>query len=174
MVAAVAIVRARRGGIVIARVAWTAAKRSGLPFPFACALLEQESGGGHNEFGHDPTIFAGAGTVTRAKYLAYRAERDRTGRMQGVGPCQLTWSGYQDAADAAGGCWTPPANCLIGFGLLAEHIRRDGLHAGIAAYNGSGPAAERYADDVIALAQRWTRILNPPSPAAPKARKIPC
>ena len=38
-----------------------AARSVGLPLALACALLEQETGGGANVFGHDPTIFVGAG-----------------------------------------------------------------------------------------------------------------
>ena len=67
------------------------AKRAGLRLALACALLEKESGKGRNVFGHDPTIFVGAGEVTRAKYREYKRRRVASGnrQMQGVGPCQL-------------------------------------------------------------------------------------
>jgi hypothetical protein len=138
-----------------------AASEAGLPLALAAAMLIQESGGGANVFGHDPTIFSGAGEVTQAKYLAYRAERMKSGNrlMQGVGPTQLTYWSHQDAADDLGGCWMPVHNMRIGFHLLAENVRRDGLHAGVAAYNGSGSAAEHYADTVLARAEQFAKAL---------------
>ena len=95
---ALLIQKMKRNGILIPLRCLIAARSTKLPLALACALLEQESGGGANVFGHDPTIFAGAGEVTKEKYLAYRAQRGPTGHggMQGVGPCQLTWYSYQD------------------------------------------------------------------------------
>jgi hypothetical protein len=143
-----------------------AARKTGLSLPLACSVLAQETGGGINEFGHDPTIFVGAGQVTESKYHAYKAERVRSANhlMQGVGPVQLTWWSTQDAADAIGGCWRPLKNMLIGFEHLVESIRRDGLRAGVAAYNGSGPAAQRYADQVLARAAGYAKVLRKPWP----------
>lgn len=147
--------RYKRAGMLYPVRTAMAAKEAALEQSIAASILIQESGGGHNVFGHDPTIFGGAGVVTEAKYRAYKAERRKSGNklMQGVGPCQLTYYTYQDEADAIGGCWRILCNMRIGFHLLAEHIRKDGLHAGIAAYNGTGPAAEHYADVVIARAK---------------------
>lgn len=121
-------------------------------------MLLCETGGGRNEFGHDadrrgPCPGYGWGTVTKRKYLAFRHLRDLERRSNGVGGCQLTSPGLQDAADKLGGCWKPRCNYAIGFHYLADHVRQHGLHAGVASYNGSGPAAERYADRVIALAE---------------------
>lgn len=133
------------------------AQTAKLPLDIACAVLMQESGGGNNEFGHDPTICVGWGTVTHTKYLLYKARRlaSRNRLMQGVGPMQLTYYSYQDQADRLGGCWQPRFNLRVGFGLLADHIRQYGLHAGIAAYNGSGPAAQAYANSVLTQAALW-------------------
>lgn len=66
------------------------ARRAGIAISLGFALIEHESGG-KNIFGHDPTIYVGAGDVTKAKYLAYKRQRGSSGRggMQGVGPCQL-------------------------------------------------------------------------------------
>ncbi len=79
----------RAGGILNPEIVIEEAKREGLRLSLACALLQQESGGGHNVFGHDAgTIFAGAGTVTREKYADYKRQRDanpKRRRMQGVG-----------------------------------------------------------------------------------------
>ena len=129
----------------------------GLPIHFACALLEKESGG-RNVFGHDgtssiPDAWKGS-VVTKAKYQEYLKNRAAHG-AQGVGPCQLTYPGYQDQADAAGGCWRPAANMRIGFGILKDHIQRYGIEAGAAAYNGAGPAAEAYGRDFVVKADAW-------------------
>jgi hypothetical protein len=140
-----------------------AARSVKLPVALACALVEQESGGGANVFGHDPTIFVGAGEVTKAKYLAYKAQRGSHGQggMQGVGPVQLTWYAFQDEADRLGGCWKPVVNMKVGFARLGDLVRRNGLHAGIKAYNGTGPAADAYAASVLRRLARWEQILQP-------------
>jgi hypothetical protein len=129
----------------------------------------QESGGGKNEWGHDPTIFIGGGDfgqpVTEESYTAYKALRDSTGQSQGVGPCQLTWKGYQDQADALGGCWRPLPNMVVGFGIIAGY-RADGLtwHETWRHYNAGSlppPAGETYADEMDARYIAWQGILNP-------------
>lgn len=152
------VLKMRRQGIV--NPIWTlrAARNAKLPIDLACAFLEQESDGGHNIFGHDRTIFMGAGKVTRQKYLAYKSARGHT-RMQGVGPMQLTWWATQDEADALGGCDKPLYNMTVGFKHAADNIRRLGLHAGIAAYNGSGQDAQRYADSVLLAKEKWKKRL---------------
>lgn len=155
------IEKARRAGIQIPVIAFVAARRAGIPYWMACAFLVKESAGGENVFGHDPTIFAGAGTVTKKKYLAYLAERKRTGKMQGVGPMQLTWYAFQDQADRLGGCWKPYYNCLVGFQIIRGYLDQ-GLSPRDAArlYNGSGPAAEAYADDMEQRFPKWQRIVS--------------
>lgn len=145
------------------------AKREGVPLAVACAVLEQETGGGRNVFGHDPTIFIGAGTVTRAKYERYKKLRGPKGKggMQGVGPMQLTWYSYQDEADKEGGCWLPRYNVRIGLRVLARHFRKHkDWHAAFKAYNGS----ETYADQVDARVKKWKRLL---APEAPKPKREP-
>lgn len=137
------------------------ARRAGIPISLGFALVEQESGF-HNIFGHDPTIYVGAGAVTKAKYLGYRAKRRSSGNrmMQGVGPCQLTWWEYQDAADRLGGCWIARYNIQLAFTHLGQLIDRHGLRAGVKAYNGSGPAADRYAARVLRLQRMWHQRLT--------------
>lgn len=78
------LARMKAGGIADPTTAAAEARRAGLPLHYACALLQKESGGGANVFGHDPTIFSGAGAVTREKYAAYLRERKASGnrRMQ--------------------------------------------------------------------------------------------
>jgi hypothetical protein len=133
------------------------ARRAGLRLALACALLEKESGRGRNVFGHDPTIFVGAGEVTRAKYAEYKRRRVASGNrlMQGVGPCQLTWWEFQDAADREGGCWRPEVNMRVGFRHLVALISQHGEADGARRYNGSGPAAEAYSRDLLAKTRIW-------------------
>ena len=171
------IERLRAAGLVAPRTTVREAERAGLPLALACALLEKESSGGRNVYGHDPTIFAGAGKVTRANYAEYKRRRTASGNrlMQGVGPCQLTWWELQDAADAQGGCWHPEINMRVGFGHLAALVERYGRADGARRYNGSGAAAEAYSRDLLAKARRWEEIAGAPAdrprrPAAPAAR----
>lgn len=153
---------ARNFGIVesLAESVVLVACKEKLPLHYACALLEMESGC-RNVFGHDPTTSipdSWKGTnVTRAKYLWYRLRRGKG--YQGVGPCQLTWGGFQDKADKIGGCWRPAPNMHIGFGHLRDLIQRYGITAGAAAYNGSGPAAEAYGKRFAVAATRWQSLL---------------
>ncbi|GEL17703.1 hypothetical protein [Pseudonocardia asaccharolytica] len=142
----------------------------GLELAAAATLLEKESAGGRNVWGHDSVSTGGyyekGGPVTRENYTAWKPHRGRLG-SQGVGPCQLTWPGYQDQADRAGGCWDPLVSMRVGFAVLAGHIGRHGLRDGFRRYNGSGPAAERYADDAMAKLAKWRDRLGThhPSPA---------
>lgn len=148
--------RAKRRGARYALRIILEARRTGVPISLAFALIEKESGF-RNLFGHDPGIFAGAGTVTRAKYRAYKRTRGSRGQggMQGVGPAQLTWWEIQDRADKLGGCWVPRHNIRVGLEVLAGHIARYGRRGGIARYNGAGPTAERYASDVLDRMGKW-------------------
>jgi len=150
---------AKKHGMHNPYVAADEANRAKLPYYIAYALMEQETGNGANIFGHDPTIFVGAGAVTKDKYLAYKRQRGHT-HMQGVGPVQLTWWATQDAADRLGGCWRPRFNLRIGFQTLAALIRANGTHEGMKRYNGSGPAAEAYAKSLAAKAAKWKSRFN--------------
>lgn len=144
-----------RNGIKSPYTVMQVCDKVGFPFYAACAVLEKESNGGENVFGHDPTIFVGAGRVTKTKYLAYKAQRKATGKMQGVGPCQLTWYAYQDQADALGGCWIPRNNMTIGFEILRD-LKTQGnwVYVGTR-YNGSAD----YGRDLANRVQAWqTRL----------------
>ncbi|MGH2762587.1 MAG: peptidoglycan-binding protein, partial [Thermoleophilaceae bacterium] len=163
------IERLKAHGILRPQATVEEARRAGLRVPLACALLEKESGGGRNVFGHDPTIFVGAGDVTRAKYAEYKRQRVASGnrKMQGVGPCQLTWWEFQDAADREGGCWRPEINMRVGFRHLVALIKQHGEADGARRYNGSGPAAEAYSRDLLAKARVWeSRLSGVPTPSA--------
>jgi hypothetical protein len=146
------------GGQWGVRVVWEA-RSAGIPVSLLCAILTQETGF-RNVFGHDPTIYVGAGTVTKAKYEAYKKARGHR-LMQGVGPMQLTWWAYQDEADQAGGAWVPAHNIHVGAHLLAGLLRTaPSTRAGIARYNGTGPQADAYASSVLALARLWHQRLS--------------
>jgi len=167
------IERLRAEGVLRPQAVVEEAKRAGLRLPLACALLEKESGGGRNVFGHDPTIFVGAGEVTRAKYREYKKRRVGSGNthMQGVGPCQLTWWEFQDTADREGGCWRPEVNMRVGFRHLFALINQHGEADGARRYNGSGDAAEAYSRDLLAKAKVWDAKLAGhavPAPAGPR------
>lgn len=142
------------------RALWEA-RAAGISPSLALAMLEQESGG-KNVFGHDPTIFVGAGEVTKAKYLAYRAKRRASGNrlMQGVGPLQLTWWEFQDGADALGGAWVVKYNLRYGYRRLADLIKQNGKGLGVERYNGSGAAAQAYRRSVLAREDKWHKRLH--------------
>jgi hypothetical protein len=158
------------GGIQRAPEVIEFAAAAGLDLAAAAVVLLKESGGGRNVWGHDnvvvaPGTYVKGAEVTQQAYLAYRAAvlAGRAGR-QGVGPLQLTWSGYQSQADEIGGCWDWRCNVTVGFQALAAHIRNAGLRGGFRDYNGSGPAAEAYADDAMAQYLVWRTRLGTPEP----------
>ena len=154
--------------------------RTGLPLALGCAILDQESGGGRNVWGHDGganvrtggTYTPGA-PVTREAYERYRKLADAMVIIrQGVGPMQLTARSWQDAADARGGCWDPYANTLAGFTGLVALVNRYGLPDGVRRYNGSGEAAERYRDTVLARYRAWTDRLGPQGSKPPTPKDL--
>jgi len=126
-----------------------------IPYGVLCAFLEQESGGGQNIYGHDPGWFCGKGPVTRENYAVYKAGR-AAHNSQGVGPMQLTYYAFQDRADALGGCWRPYVNMLVGAQILKEYfVKYKTWHLAAYHYNGSGEAAERYADAVTEKIKKY-------------------
>lgn len=152
------ISKLRKNGIKIPIVAYQEATKIGLPVAVLAAVLEQETGGGANVFGHDPTIFVGAGKVTKDKYLAYKRTRGSHGQggMQGVGPMQLTYYSFQDEADKLGGCWVPRNNVHVGAKLLRDLHKQHGTwHGAFKAFNGS----ESYANQVDQRLKKWNNIV---------------
>lgn len=140
------------------------ARRADIPVSLGFAVVEQESGF-QNVFGHDPTIFVGAGKVTKAKYRDYKAMRGTPGkRMQGVGPCQLTYWTFQDRADALGGCWVARHNIRVAFQHLGDLLRQYGsMSKALAVYNaGNWKSAQgrRYAEQVLKRQRRWHDVLT--------------
>lgn len=172
-------------GVLNPDVVVAQATAAGLPLAVACAMLEQESTNqqtgaiGENVWGHDPVPTGGAydkgGPVTPANYAAYRrALTAGTALSNGCGPAQLTYVGYQDAADRLGGCHLVAANLRVGFGALAGYVRQYGLLDAFRAYNGGPgavgggkvPAADIYAQQVMAKYQSWTAKLGARSTTA--------
>lgn len=153
------------------------AAQTGLWLPYACAMLKRESYGGRNLWGSDGVATGGAyvkgSIVTKEAYLRYRDLRN-SGLIgnQGVGPGQLTARGYQDQADALGGCWDWRCNVTVAFRALSDLVRVFGVD-GIRRYNGSGPNAENYRAAVVADAARWDALIRgadpvPTSPPPPR------
>lgn len=149
------------GGILRAPEVVELAGAAGLELAAAATMLMKETGGGRNVWGSDavtvaPGTYVKGAVVTQSAYLAYRTavRAGRAGR-QGCGPCQLTYGGFQDQADAAGGCWDWRANVSVGFRVLAGLIKSNGVSDGFRAYNGSGPAAQAYAADAMARYNTW-------------------
>jgi hypothetical protein len=169
LTAAQAIIKLRRNGCKRPIFTYYEAKRAGIPVSVLAAVLDQESGGGKNVWGHDPTIFAGGydkrhdkhygETITKAGYLAYKAQRGSHGQggMQGVGPMQLTWYAYQDKADHYGGCWNVRFNIRVGAEMLRDEYKTyKSWFTAFWHYNGS----QTYAKQVDARYVRWSNLLG--------------
>ena len=144
----------------------------GFTLAAACAMVQKESGG-RMIWGADPWNKAafpkGAALdpalherpVTDKNYHAYASRRDKGMQPQGCGITQLTSASLQKQADQAGGCFDPFANAATGFRFLRTQFENGGSeHAGFRNYNGSGPAAEAYADGAVKLAADWQSRIN--------------
>lgn len=152
-------------GILIPEVMVQACDAEGLPYAVGATILEGESSGGLNIWGHDGVdtggLYTKGGPVTRENYLAYRSAM-RAGQIgrNGAGPCQCTSAQYQDTADALGGCWDPLANCRSGFRGMGALIKAYGsVQLGAQHYNGSGPDAVLYGQRFVARYRRWVPLL---------------
>lgn len=149
---------------------------AGLELASAAAMLEKESYGGRNVWGSDGVDTGGfyvkGGEVTRAAYEAWRPHRSRLG-SQGVGPTQLTYPPLQDQADRLGGCWDWRINLTVGCRHLAALQQQYGIRDGFRRYNGSGPAAERYAADAMTRRQKWIDRLGAVGPSTPSTPSTP-
>jgi hypothetical protein len=160
----VLVARARLHG---AHYAWRIideADKAGIGPALALAMVEQETRDFSNVFGHDDSIFRGAGRVTEEKYKAYLRARNASGHppraMQGVGLMQLTWYQLQDEADRLGGCWRIRPPLRVAFLHLRSLINANGLQDGIARYNGSGRETQAYARAVLARRDTWRKRLG--------------
>ena len=159
------------------------AKRTKLPPAMACVMLMKESPifekgkktwGGHNIYGHDKGTCSsrkGIHFVTRENYQEYRTCVRNGGKRNGVGPTQLTWWEFQDKADARGGCWNPDVNIAVGFEILAGHLRSKGVWGAFKAYNGSGAAADDYANKATGMLPRWEQLISRAGTTIPLGRR---
>lgn len=134
----------RKHNIVQPELTLRVAREVGLGLAIACSMLEKESGGGRNVYGHDAVrnpVKSPPGLlleVTQENYEQYKRHRNAGLGAQGVGPTQLTFPPLQDRADELGGCWNPESNLRVGFTHLRDNVRRNGIVLGGAVYNG-GP-----------------------------------
>jgi hypothetical protein len=144
-----------------------ARERVGFDLAACCALLVNESNG-RNLWGGDPwdrgayprgialNPTLNETTVTQLVYTTYKLRRDAGLQPQGCGPCQLTDASLQIEAEKLGGCWVPVHNMTVGFRFLQQlFVEHRGAFAGFSAYNGSGPAAENYAQRASGQQAEW-------------------
>jgi hypothetical protein len=158
MVNDVAIRLLREGKNIRPEQTIEAALDEGIDLAVAATLLEKESSGGRNVWGHDAVdsrgIYDKGAEVTEGVFRAYR-DAVKAGRIRrlGVGPCQCTSAEFQDRADELGGCWDPVANMRSGFrGMQARIVRAGGnVHDAARSYNGR----EDYADDFVKRLKVW-------------------
>jgi hypothetical protein len=138
------------------------AERARLPLRFALAMLEKETGiPQRNVFGcdHGPGQAFCHENVTATRVAALRRSR----LANGVGWTQITFPPFVEEADRLGGAHKPRFQMRVGFKVLKENIDREGsAQQGFRAYNGTGPTAEKYGRQAIAIAERWQRTLNQP------------
>jgi murein DD-endopeptidase MepM/ murein hydrolase activator NlpD len=155
------------------------AKANKLPVSLVCAVLDKESDF-QNIYGRDngrnPNPIRsprGAGLVcTEANYKEYLRHRKSGKDANGVGPMQLTSPSFQERADKLGGCWKVGPNIAIGCAVLREKIDAAGsLRKGVRNYNGSGPAAEAYATDLLKIQATWRQILEGKHVAPPASKR---
>lgn len=149
----------RRNGFKHPYLTVAALRRANIKPQTAAALLKKESGKGRNIFGCD----LGPGrqfchqNVTEARVRKLLANVRAGQASNGVGPTQLTWPGYIERAQRAGGAHRPYVNMVTGFSIFRENVDRGGsLWAGAKLYNG----AAEYADDFVTERGRWASRLR--------------
>lgn len=173
-----------------ADVAYRAARRAGLGYATALALIEKESGG-RNIYGHDAggALSTSAGSVTvcgrtyprgsdievtpanAAVFLMKVAAGERS---NGMGPCQITYAGRLPDGRVGGYFrqmiegnllpWEPFDNMTFGFGLLKANYNRHGTWAMAGAvYNGGGTpnaSALAYGRDLADRRHQWRAVFR--------------
>ena len=126
----------------------------------AAALIAMETGDGSMIFGcdHGPGQAFCHEKVTKAKVQALLAGP----LANGVGATQLTFKPFVQEADAAGGAHLYFPNVLTGFRILRRNFDASGqnLRSAYRLFNGSGQAAEEYADKAMAKREEYKRKLE--------------
>lgn len=147
--------------LVVTEAERAEASVGGLEAPFvlvSLAMLRHETGIPQQAiFGHDhpdpgnaPPYFGHRVTHERGKAFLRALHRDVWAYMNGVHWTQTTW--YEKVfrvATLSPDLTDPGAHLRVCLGDLAVLIHDRGLHGGVAAYNGAGPAAVAYADAVL-------------------------
>lgn len=137
-----------------------AAVSVGLEVAIAAAIIQKESNGA-NIYGHDRGgVFSSIGLGKPAdNRVTEQNFRDFTRRVangetsNGVGPAQITYSGYFPQAEREGlKLWLAEDNIRFGLRLFASHLRGSGdlVEAG-RAYNG----ARQYGVDLANMVGAW-------------------
>ena len=148
-----------------------AADRVGLPLWIATAFVERESHG-QNIYGHDAGgTFQGHGEVTQNNYAQfYDSVIVHHGRSNGVGPMQITWSGFLIDAEKRGiHLWDVNDNFAYGFALIAGYLHGNYSNASISAAGKSYNGSADYGVQVAARAAYWHPKLTPFSVVTTKA-----
>lgn len=145
---------AAQHGIFNAKIAAEACREADLPFFVACALLEKESGG-KNEYGRsdapDAALSGFPKPVNKGNWEVFRwMVFDKGQTSNGVGPCQITYTGFFTEMEQAGlKPYDAHDNMLFGFKRLKGfHDQYRSWEKAGGEYNG-GPAWE-HAPDAVA------------------------
>ena len=151
------VYRARQAGARHAFKIVQEARRERVPLDLAFALVEQESGF-KNIFGCD----YGAGRAFCHEHVTARKVKQllASSLANGVGLTQLTYKPFVQQAEREGGAHKPRYQLRIGFRIIRSHLNAYSYYTALARYNGSGPAAERYATELHARRRRWNKTLH--------------
>lgn len=147
----------RHGARYSLRIIWEA-RRARIPISLGFALVEQESNF-RNVFGHDPGGLFPGQDVTAGRVKVLLTHVAGGGTSNGVGLTQLTWPPFIRKARDLGGAHKPQYQLRVAFEILGSYLKRYHPRAAYAKYNGTGPAAERYAGQLAVKAAKWRRIL---------------
>jgi hypothetical protein len=142
----------------------------GLELAVACTTTQMESSGrmiygsdpGADWMNHGPygRMFGEPVTRQNAQWAWGEIQAGKT--SNGFGIKQLTSPNLIADANAHGGVWNAQHNCASGdrFFLALIHESGNNLWTAFYHYNGSGPMAERYANDACAIVQTWRARLG--------------
>jgi hypothetical protein len=137
-----------------------AAKKADIMPATAAALVNMETGDGTMIFGcdHGPGQAFCHEKVTKTKVQSLLA----SSLANGVGATQLTFKPFVQEADSEGGAHRYYPNVLTGFRILRRNFDASGgnLRTAYRMYNGSGAAAEAYADRAMARREEYKRKLE--------------
>jgi hypothetical protein len=137
----------------------------------ALAILDREGGGAFKptpyRYGCDHGAQSGQppycqDTVTEARSRAFHlaVHRDPWAYMNGEHLTQTTWYEKLFRVEHEGPTWQPQPHLRVCLGDLAVLVKAGGVWQGAHDYNGTGPAADAYANDVVnARMPKWRAVL---------------